>query len=141
MKLVTYGCGNRFEIDKFKPIRNRTALNKPAGGLWASPIDSSHGWKDWCDAEGYGDLSTSFRFEFYGKTLVVDGADDLCKIPWVVNSSFTVIVPDFKRMSLEYDAIHLTKNGLAETRFSQPDLYGWDCECVLIFNKNLVNPI
>jgi len=45
---------------------------------------------------------------------------------------------DFEQLSKTYDAVWLTYNGERKTRYSNPDLYGWDCESVLILNKNSV---
>ena len=39
-------------------------------------------------------------------------------------------------VNLGYDAIFLTEKGQHETRFSEPSLYGWDCECVLVMNPS-----
>ena len=41
---------------------------------------------------------------------------------------------DFEKIAENYDAIWLTEKGMQETRWSNPDLYGWDCETFLILN-------
>ena len=49
--------------------------------------------------------------------------------------------PDFEKVALEFDAIHLTTRGMMETRFTPfetPDLYGWDCESVLVLNRDVI---
>lgn len=129
-KLITYGCGNSFELAKFKPVKNVNFV-KPEGGLWASPFDSKYGWREWCMREGFGDLSSSFTFQYSGRTLVVDREDDLLLMTWTRRG-----FPDFEAMVKRgIDAIYLTEKGEAETRLSVPyDLYSWDCECILIMN-------
>lgn len=31
-------------------------INKPESAFWGSPLNAEFGWKDWCEAEEYGDL-------------------------------------------------------------------------------------
>jgi hypothetical protein len=142
MKLITYGCGKKFDHRKFKPIKNRMHV-KPEGGLWASPVGAEYGWREWCEAENYGDLSCSFTFEFEGNVFVIDSLEDAARLPWVSIEieglpnipGFYLKYPDFEKMiELGYDAIYMTDSGQAATRFGNPSLYGWDCECVLIMN-------
>lgn len=134
--LICYGCGNKYEPSKFEPIRNRNHI-KPAGGLWTSPIDSKWGWKDWCKAEGFGDvgnLSTYFHVQFTGKVLTINSLKDAVRLPWIEIIKDYLKCPDYETISTVCDAIHLTVEGQNATRFSQPSLYGWDCETVLIMN-------
>ena len=52
------------------------------------------------------------------------------------------LYPDFEKMvKMGYDAIYLTDKGQMETRFTMPDLYGWDCECVLVMNPDCVTQV
>jgi len=136
LHLITYGNGNKFDIAKFKPIRNKNFV-KPHGGLWASPINSKHGWHDWCKNEEYDGIGNSFFiYWFIGNILVIDNLKHAKEMPW---RSCTILQewPDFEKIAnLGVDAIHLTEKGEIETRFSNPSLYGWDCECVLIINPN-----
>jgi len=133
LHLVTYGCGKRFDITKFEPIVNQQFV-KPLGGLWASPVDASYGWREWCRDENFGNLSNHFKFYFEGNVFMIDSLADATCMPWVggyENFQF----PDFEKMvTLGYDAIHLTYKGQIETRLGKPSLYGWDCECVLVMN-------
>jgi len=82
MKLIHYGS-SAFDHSKFKGIVDTPERNKPCGGLWSSPIDSEWGWKDWSDSEDFGDTSTSFEFEFYGRLFVVDSISDMDELPWI----------------------------------------------------------
>lgn len=135
LHLITYGCGKKFDIAKFKPIKNRMFV-KPEGGLWASPVGSSYGWREWCEAESFGNLSHNFTFEFEGNVFVINSCADATRMPWIEEHRY-IKYPDFEKMvSLGYDAIFLTENGQVETRFGEPSLYGWDCECVLVMNPS-----
>ena len=79
LSLITYGLGNEIKPELIKPIKNSWV--KPKGGLWASPINSAYGWKEWCEAEEFGNLSSSFSFEFEGNVLVIDSLHDMDKLP------------------------------------------------------------
>jgi len=47
---------------------------------------------------------------------------------------------DFESLANHYDAMWLTETGEISTRLLCQDrnLYGWDCESVLIFNKECI---
>jgi len=80
---ITYGLGTSFNKDLFTPPdynwMNTVFTNKPKGGLWASPVDSKWGWKDWCERENFGKLDSSFMFKLKpnAKIYVVDDLNDL----------------------------------------------------------------
>jgi len=133
---ITYGCGNAYNPSKFEAIQNKS--NKPHGGLWASPIASKYGWCDWCKIEEYGDLSTNFKFVFEGRVYVINDEEDLMRMSFLKTFRHCGYI-DFESLVSTVDAILLTIVGQGKTRFSQPGLYGWDCECLLVFNKRCIN--
>ena len=137
LHLIIYGCGDSFDINLFQPIKNRNSI-KPFGGLWASPINSTYSWKDWCRDNDFGDCSSQFEIECTGNTIIIDSFLDLDNLIWQ-KSEFGSNNPDYEKM-LEFgiDMIYLTEYGQHETRFSDPGLYGYDCECVLIMNPMCV---
>lgn len=135
LHLVTYGCGKKFDVAKFEPIKNKGFV-KPEGGLWSSPVNSNYGWREWCENESFGNLSDHFNFEFEGNVFVIDGTRDAAYMPWLNFYGLTKY-PDFEEMVLlGYDAIWLTEKGQQETRLGEPSLYGWDCESVLVMNHS-----
>lgn len=147
MTYIHYGH-TEFREKDFRSIKNEPHWNKPRGtGLWASPTESQYGWKDWCEAEKFGVCSVENAFAFQlsenAKVYVIDSVDDLVNVPhkityppeYLLRTQFI----DFEKMSIDYDAIYLTWNGQCETRLSRPmDLYGWDCECILIMNPDVM---
>ena len=135
LNLITYGCGKKFDLFKFTPIKNIKFV-KPKGGLWASPVESSYGWREWCRDENYdGKLSQHFTFILEGNIFIINDTYSVSCMPWVKENEY-IQYPDFEQMvKLGYDAIFLTEKGQIETRFKKPSLYGWDCESVLILNK------
>ena len=153
MELIVHGCGPAFDMEKFNPITSRSPLQgKPNGGLWASPVDSDYGWKKWCQIQSFNldKLSESFEIGIKGNIYKIDNKRDLLDLPLVLPPRFQQMrvptdypllfhVPDFKKiLSDGIDAIHLTEKGECCTRLSEPNLYGWDCECVLILNKDCI---
>lgn len=145
MHLIRYGSES-FDRTAFTPIENKIGWVKPYGGLWASPVGSEWGWKQWCVSEEFHleELEKSFEFNYTGNIFVIDSEADAKKMP-VIKDEYTIYFarPDFEKMQRSgYDAIHLTVNGQDETRFSRECcLYGWDCESVLIMNPAGIKPI
>jgi len=138
MRLIHYGslC---YDPKKFKPISNVTFRNvkfrtKPEGGFWTSPVNSKYGWSDWCKDESYSDLTESFEVDFNGTVFTVNSISDMKKLPWKKDKDMPYI--SFEDMTC--DAIHLTVQGERETRYSEPSLYGWDCESVLVMNPECI---
>lgn len=140
LELITCGLGNHLKVNLIQPIKNDFV--KPKGGLWASPIKTRYGWKEWCKQENFGKLSSNFTFIFQGQILKIDSEKDLNDFLWKekdknIPDLFNYI-PDFETMNLNgIDAIWLTEEGQWKTHLSLPkNLYGWDCECVLIMNPS-----
>jgi hypothetical protein len=139
LALIHYGAV-AYDPAQFKPIKDEHWI-KPRGGLWTSPVDSTWSWRHWCETEDYltGSLTKCFTVSFSGNVLVIDCLKDLDKLPWIDSLNF----PLFE--CLEYmgvQAIHLTVRGQEETRHSRPrNLYGWDCESVLVMDPDAIHPI
>lgn len=140
---------SKYDASKFLPIRNSIYRRKPIGGLWTSPINSEYGWRQWCEDQNFstGPLDEFFDIEFAGRVYVIDQLKDLLNAPLVRYTSPYGLVSvqsiDFEQLINQgYDAIHLTTKGQIETRFSEPiNLYGWDCESVLIMNEKSIKPL
>ena len=135
--LITYGCGDSFCKELFVSIKNRKST-KPEGGLWASPVGCAYGWKEWCEAESWKNLTSRFETVYEGRTFVIDSLRDLSEFIWQENG-YGFGFPDYEAMmSIGIDGIYLTERGQNETRFTHPGLYGYDCECVLVMNQECV---
>lgn len=152
-ELVTYGCGNKFIKKNFHPVVNRPRWNKPLGGLWASPVDSKWGWKDWCKSENFGDLETCFKFTLKKgvRVCIVDSLEDFDGLPTFDTSLGLTFLKnklgrtvDFEEIARNADVIWLTEDGQRVTHFgrgiNEMSLYGWDCETVLVLNAECVKP-
>jgi hypothetical protein len=139
--LIHYGA-SKFEFSKIAPIENK-AWVKPSGGLWTSPINSEWGWKEWCAAENFSDCrqenSFTVRLVRQARVFMIDSYKDLMSCPLVPSSYSSNKSLNFQSIAMDYDAIWLTEKGQNETRFSVPvNLYGWDCETVLILNGQCI---
>lgn len=141
MKVVHYTRDKNFKLRPIKIEEGELPI-KPKGGIWASPLDASFGWKDWCELAKFGNISSEYPVILDLDTtnfIVVDRGSDLDKLPWY--KKFGVLESiDFKKLVNQgVDGIYLTSRGEAETRFTYPrTLYGWDCESVLILNKRCI---
>lgn len=127
------------------PIENEICWVKPKGGLWASRKDDEFGWINWCRKEEFRLDSFDRFFEFTlkdeARILVLDDPDQLDILPitnsddrpYDKNDQMSECCLDFEKLTKDYDAIEL-KNCW---KFQWP-LYGWDCNCILIMNPDIV---
>jgi hypothetical protein len=137
-------------IEQIAPVSNKDARCKPFGGLWTSSyVNGSSAWIEWCEAEEFGDPHGANRFLLYPKAdariLVIDSLADLeralsdygsvCVKSAVMGAPYFSQDrrPDFEEIARHFDAMHLTEEGQEATRFTEPDLYGWDCESTVWF--------
>ena len=145
---IHYGS-DRFDPAKFEPIRNLPYRVKPDGGLWASPVSAQRSWKAWCEENEFYmcRLAESFRFTlsedarvfhlFSSKQLA-----ELPKAPGEVPVTWSCI--DFEKAKDDYDAIelHLSEEEIERgERSLYWELYGWDCDSILIMNPDVIRPI
>lgn len=146
--LVHYGS-SKFNPNKFTPIKN-DSWNKPIGGLWTSPQDTKYGWKQWNESSGYKTCDENNSFTILlkkdAKIFVIDSYEDLKNAPLretvynkVLRNTFYSKILDFQEIAENYDAIWLTDKGQQQTHTSSPlNLYGWDCESVLLLNTQCI---
>ena len=146
-EFVHYGACE-FDRTKFRKIRNRTTPHcKPVHGtgLWSSPVDTSYGWRHWCAEEDYKSYEKenffTFRLADDARLYVIDTLHDLEALPNLgdKNAGWFSLGLNFVKIAEKYDAIFLTEYGQQRTRLSEPiNLYGWDCECILVLNADVI---
>lgn len=137
--------------EKFTPVKNsaHSPIGKPARGtgMWLCPITSDYRWKHWCDAEEYHRVLNPIEWVLTvrpgTRLIVIDSYPDLLELlgtyglpdhenPYIgMTNMFSLI--DFELLAQDYDGIWLTEEGQWATRLSEPSLYGWDLESVLVF--------
>ena len=132
---------------KVKPIniKNGRLPIKPYGGIWASPTESKFGWKQWCTLEHFGNLKEQHPVTLEIDTenfITIDHSRDLKLLPWYKIGGFLEAI-DFEKLKKQgVDGIILTEKGQWDTRLTYPqNLYGWDCESVLIMNERCIKKI
>lgn len=150
-KYIHYGHTN-FDRDLFVPVRNGRHINKPVGGLWASPVGAERGWYNWCKNNEFvlGRLKTSFEFVLSQNARVLElTPDNVWDLPVDGKSYFTrssrhegdIFCPsmveaiDFEALAQEYDVLSCS---LTENPSLYWSLYGWDCDCILVLNPDVI---
>lgn len=149
---VHYGS-EKFDMDKFLEIKDKGILchgknkfiNKPDYGLWASPVDTDFGWKEFCTNEDFRTdrLSESFTLELSddAKVFTVTKLDD-------IPSNYISEIKarhgaelhnlNFDRIMEDYDAMELihSKGRYNELHYSL--FYSWDVDSIVIWNPQII---
>lgn len=141
---IHYGS-KKFDKNLFLTPKNKLRSNKPKGGLWASDIKSKFGWRDWCKTETYKscDNEDSFYFKLSNNAniFIINSANDVNKMPLQTDmlGLHSIKIIDFELM---------LKNGIDVIEFNLSNdsdlyyaLYGWDCDCILVLNPEVIIPI
>lgn len=134
-----------FDISKFEPVGNAfgiTFMNKPHGGLWASPVDSHNNWHDWCVSENFNKRSLDKYFDFTlknnSKILSINKISDLNKINdhiEIIQDFYIKVRVDFESLvEAGYDAVYSTYNFETAQIF-----YGWDVDSLLVLNPDCIS--
>lgn len=149
---IHYGS-DKFELEKFKPIRNMSLFTKPYGGFWGTPIDTPENWYNWCIGNNFHleRLEKSFQFKLKKNTrlLYIDDVEQLKSLPKAPNGFELAAWEclDFEKLKEKYDAIEIT---LSEEKTQDPDiywgglynrLYGWDCDSIVIMNPDCIEVV
>lgn len=146
---IHYGSKELYPI---KPIKNERHFTKTEGGLWASPVDAKFGWDAWCKREHFrqNDKENSFRFTVKNESKIIHiySTKDLDKLPKQHDEFHgRMCYLDFEKIQKEYDGIELH---LSEEKLETIDdylnglyfqLYGWDCDSILIFNEKAIEVV
>lgn len=125
--------------DRLDPISNRPQF-KPEGGLWTSSYrDESSAWVNWMQAEQWYNHSDATAWLLTPDDPDIYQIDTLTDLKVLASEfpnedsplSYTAL--DYEAIADVFDGIWLTQQGQWQTRFSHPNLYGWDCESTLWF--------
>ena len=132
------------------PIKNERCWVKPKGGLWASRKNASFGWKNWCAIEEFRECNEDCSFEFVmkdeSKIAIISTPSQLSRLPCIKNSrvSSCYLIDFEKCVRLGIDAIELCWYGDEYADIASGDLhfelYGWDCDSIVVLNPNAVIP-
>ena len=153
---IHYG-NSKFNKNKFVSVKNTIDFSKPEqGGLWASRINASWGFKKWYYEEvsrfklkDYFNTFFKFKLNENSNVAYLHIHEDLFKLPKnekaIIRSSYVI---DFEKcLQKGIDAIELCWYG-SEYEDNDKDysintslynlLYGWDCDSILILNPDII---
>jgi hypothetical protein len=147
--------------DQFKPIQNIKDFVKPKGGLWTSPytLNSQYysAWHEWCSHEdfnsGLSKDSVVVELKENVRYFVIDSQQclkDFIDIVGECESEFSkttgykfAVYPNWEIAATIFDVVYLTQKGAWDTHIPfenrEYNLYGWDCETVLVLNYDCIN--
>lgn len=141
---IHYGH-NMFNNNLWEEIHN-IKFCKPYGGLWASDINAKFGWKDFNKEERYTECNdnNSFKFKLKKGTKIytINNLEDLKKLPLeqsvpreIHDISYCL---DFEKIKQKFDALEVN---ISKDKALYWKLYGWDCDSILILNKECIQII
>lgn len=147
---VHYGH-KKFDKALFESIKNRAHFIKPSGGFWASRTDAKYGWKEWNESSEFVNCDDNFKISFFlsdnARVLEIHNVEDAKKmkktheikdeLSEMFNVSFLQTI-DFEKMKENYDAVELF---ISDDSKLYNELYGWDCDSILILNPDVVEEI
>jgi len=151
MIYIHYGA-SKYDPNKFNPIRSNPVLLKPDGGLWASPIGAKLGWKDWYEGNDFRveRLEDSFQFTLSSNANIINlySADQLHNLPKAKQEFMPIlnswVYLDFEKLKDDgVDAVQVNiSDDITEERKEGLywKLYGWDCDSILVLNKEVIIP-
>ena len=153
---IHYGH-KEFNPELFNPVKTSLLRNKPSGGLWASPKDAEHGWKQWNEVEEFAECNEENSFSFVlsesANVCHLYSVADLEQLPkqkmpeGYIDFGTGAVYPDFEAaLAMGYDAIelHLSEEDRTNLGFMEglyDSLYGWDCDSIVILNPDIVIPL
>lgn len=132
------------DLDKVEPICN--VDYKPSGGLWISPIKGGQSlWDHYCERHSFRHRGISNVDEVTlrpdAKVIRIHSPADLKAVVDRYPTEFARTRGgfDFEAASEHFDAIWLTDAGENRCKYSEPSLYSWDLESVLVFSTRAVH--
>jgi hypothetical protein len=141
---------DELNLDAIEPVANNNLFTKPdKGGMWLSV---NNAWENWCLNNEETWIEDKKRYEIKLKEnsniLKIESVSDLEKLPKCKNNikeydvtQWTLL--DFEELSKNYDGVQVmvnndkTPNKTYENSLYQR-LYGWDCDSLLLFNKEAI---
>ena len=140
---VHYGS-KAFDLDKFLELKDNGILrhgwhawnNKPDYGLWASPVDTDFGWKEFCTNEDFRTdrLSESFTIELSddARVFTVTKLDD-------IPSDY--ISERKTHYGEDYDAMELIHSDGHYSELHDGLFYAWDVDSIVIWNPQIIHAL
>lgn len=157
---IQYGS-NKYERDKETQLDlaydnpKVVVHNKPHGGLWASPLNSSNSWADFLERESFNLRSLAshylFKISKRSKIYVIDSFDDLYAVSVDTGHLHGILNIDFQKLlGLGCDGIYISEKASRifhdwtidiGNNFYMRGLDSWDVESICIFNTDIIIPL
>ncbi len=152
MEYIHYGH-SKFDPNRWNDVHGSEGgfFNKPDGGLWASPADAEFGWQRWCERESFltQRLKKNFRFRLSpdarileltpGNVWELPGDSELReRLGWYREERGVlrnVVGIDFEKLAEDYDVLVCSISKYPDLYMM---LYGWDCDSILVLNKEVI---
>ena len=168
MRILTAGI-SVLEREKFKDSSNYDIdkvyyLNKPGGFIWGSTLIKRDGkaYSDWIRFVENDQFNPkkfvngiSYTLHKNAKICTISCEEDYLDLMdnySIEDDISDKVYIDFKKLSKDYDAFHLTQDACYEMRMIYPpiyrrnfphkmlaDFYSYDCESWIIFNYDIIN--
>ena len=127
----------------YTKIKNVDCNTKPRGGLWASDINTKHGWKEWCNENEFRDCDKENSFTFTlsddAKILYIESVNDLQSLPKGKDkfglNFLSWYLLDFEKLAEPYVAVEVSIISDFDLYYK---LYGCDCDSIVIMNPDIV---
>ena len=144
-----YG-NDHFKKTLVKNIKQRDfGWGKPFGGFWACRTDADLSWKDYCEMEEFRldcfDKHFDFTLKDNAKILLIKNISEFVNIKkeheeWFLKNEYIQFCDlsetfDFVKLSTLFDGIEIYAGSDRELYFK---FYGWDCDSIVIFNRDIV---
>lgn len=150
--------------DVYDSNKFNTPINdwiKPIGGLWASPIDATNGFRNWCMNQdwslrpNYFDTFFTFKLKESANVLHLRKNEDINLLTFLnMDERESIKFIDFESMiksGIDAIELHLSENEMINMNNSTISygpftdslywsLYGWDCDSIVILNKDIIIP-
>lgn len=135
------------DLNDFGRLTHQIYINKPMGGLWASPLGSKWGWGDFCSHDAFNletlDKHFLFRLKSSANIYVIDNIDDLKRISTSRNYYGNRNAINLFELVGDYDGVFVSADAVGALRYCADveGLASWDVESLCIWNKDMIEPI
>lgn len=133
-------------------IHNNPWRNKPMGGFWGTPEDSSNNWKNLCLSKKIRveSLNHSIRFRLIdgARVYLIDSEEKEETLPLQLIDEATKLkgIREYQpKLDRIYDFEALKKEGYDAVEISISEcprlfwlMYGWDCDSIVVMNPEVI---
>lgn len=139
-KLYVHYGADHFDRSKIKKAKNPKFGIKPEHGLWGSPVNSEHSWKQWCEENDFRECREDnyFYFRIRGwQVYEIASKEDLTELPRISSDkAYGRVYPDAAFLDYEdiagnsypYSALDIL------IKYLDKYLHGFDCDSIVVLD-------